>query len=419
VIPVNTPLLDGNEKKYVLECLESGWISSEGPFVSQFEEKFAARVGREYGIAVCNGSVALDAAVVALGLGKGDEVILPTFTIISCAAAIVRAGAVPVVVDSDPLTWNMDVSQIEAKITSRTRAIMVVHIYGLPVDMDPVLALAQKHGLKIIEDAAEAHGQTYRSREREGARGKGQGERGMGEAGSGQIQDGSSGSDILPPDSDLPSPISDLPCPSPCGSFGDISTFSFYPNKHITTGEGGMIVTDDAALAEKCRSLRNLCFQAKQRFLHEELGWNFRFTNLQAALGLAQLESLDRHVQRKREMGRRYTDLLGGVPDLQLPLPATDYADNIYWVYGIVLGDSYRFDASEAMRRLSDRKIGTRPFFWPMHEQPVFRRMGLFAETRCPVAERLARRGFYLPSGLALSDEEIDSVAQSFREILQ
>jgi perosamine synthetase len=180
-----------------------------------------------------------------------------------------------------------------------------------------------------------------------------------------------------------------------------------------------MIVTDDAALAEKCRSLRNLCFQAKQRFLHEELGWNFRFTNLQAALGLAQLESLDRHVQRKREMGRRYTDLLGGVPDLQLPLPATDYADNIYWVYGIVLGDSYRFDASEAMRRLSDRKIGTRPFFWPMHEQPVFRRMGLFAETRCPVAERLARRGFYLPSGLALSDEEIDSVAQSFREILQ
>jgi perosamine synthetase len=368
-IPVNTPLLDGNEKKYLLECMETGWISSEGPFVAQFEEKFAARVGRKHGIAVCNGSAALDAAVAALGIGKGDEVILPAFTIISCAAAIVRAGAVPVVVDSDPRTWNLEVSQLEAKITARTKAIMVVHIYGLPVDMDPVLALARKHGLKVIEDAAEAHGQAYKER--------------------------------------------------PCGSLGDISTFSFYPNKHITTGEGGMIVTDDAALAGKCRSLKNLCFMPRKRFVHEELGWNFRLTNLQAALGLAQLETLDRHVARKREMGRRYTELLGGLPDVQLPLPRTSYAENIYWVYGLVLGDSHPFDAEEAMRRLGARQIGTRPFFWPMHEQPVFRKMGLFQGVRCPVAERLARRGFYVPSGLGLSKEEIAVVASEIDHLLQ
>lgn len=367
-IAVNTPLLDGNEKNYLIECIDSGWISSEGPYVAEFEKKFAARVGRKYGIAVSNGSVALDAAVVALGLGRGDEVILPSFTIISCAAAIVRAGALPVVVDSDPLTWNMDATQIEAKLTPRTKAIMVVHIYGLPVDMDPVLALAEKHGLQIIEDAAEMHGQSYKGR--------------------------------------------------PCGSFGDLSTFSFYPNKHITTGEGGMIVTDDPGLAEKCRSLRNLCFQAKKRFVHEELGWNFRFTNLQAALGLAQLEGLDAHVQRKRAMGAKYRDLLQNVPDVQMPLPETPYAENIYWVFGLVLGDAYPFDADEVARRLAAHQIGTRPFFWPMHEQPVFRKMGLFAGVSCPVAERLARRGFYLPSGLALTIAEMERVAKTVARVI-
>src|SRR5438105_13507940 len=256
-IPVNEPLLDGNEKKYLAECIDTRWISSEGPFVQRLEEGMAQHVGRKYGIAVCNGSAALDVAVTALGLGPGDEVILPTFTIISCAAAIVRAGATPVVVDCDPLTWNMDIEQVAQKITPRTRAIMVVHIYGLPVDMDPILELAEKHGLKIIEGAAELIGQTYRSQW---------------------------------------SVVSGQWSVRPCGSFGDISTFSFYPNKHVTTGEGGMIVTDDSELAERCRSLRNLCFQAKRRFVHEELGWNLRFTNLQAALGLAQLETLDAHV---------------------------------------------------------------------------------------------------------------------------
>jgi perosamine synthetase len=261
-IPVNEPLLNGNEKKYLNQCIDTGWISSEGPFVEQLEQKFAARVGRKYGIAVSNGSVALDAAVAALEIGKGDEVILPTFTIISCAAAIVRAGAIPVVVDCDRNTWNMDVSQIEAKITSRTKAIMVVHIYGLPVDMEPVLALADKYGLYVIEDAAEVHGQTYKG--------------------------------------------------IPCGSFGNISTFSFYPNKHITTGEGGMLLTDDEQLAQRCRSLRNLCFQPQKRFVHEELGWNMRMSNLQAAIGVAQLERLDEFIARKRRMGQVYTELLAG-----------------------------------------------------------------------------------------------------------
>ena len=287
-IPVNRPLLDGNERAYVLECLDAGWISSEGPFIKRFEEKFAAVHGCKYGVAVSNGSAALDAAVLALDLGPGDEVILPSFTIISCASAVVRAGAVPVVVDSDPATWNMDVSRLAAAITPRTRAIMVVHIYGLPVDMEPVLALAERHGLKIIEDNAEEQGQTYRGRI--------------------------------------------------CGSFGDIAAFSFYANKHVTTGEGGMLLTNNPVLADRCRALRNLCFQPPRRFLHHELGWNLRMTNLQAAVGLAQTESMERHVAMKRRIGRRYNELLADLQDVQLPLERMDYAENIYWVYGLVLG---------------------------------------------------------------------------------
>jgi perosamine synthetase len=327
----------------------------------------AKRAGRKYGIAVCNGSLALDAAIAALQIGPGDEVILPSFTIISCGAAIARAGAVPVVVDSDPLTWNMNVNQVADLVTPRTRAIMAVHIYGLPVDMDPLLELADKNGLRIIEDAAEMHGQTYKGR--------------------------------------------------PCGGFGDISTFSFYPNKLVTTGEGGMILTDDPVLADRCRSLRNLYFQ-RTRFLHEELGWNLRMSNLQAAVGVAQLERLDEFVGRKRRMGERYTKLLQRVSGLQLPLAKNEYADNIYWVYGIVLDDELPFNAAEAMKELAIVGVGTRPFFWPMHEQPVFRKMGLFAGVSCPVAERLARRGFYIPSGLALTDEDMERTAESLKQVM-
>lgn len=367
-IPVNEPLLDGNEKKYLLECIETGWISSEGPFIKEFENKFAARIGRKHGIAVTNGTAAIDVAVEALGIGPGDEVILPTFTIISCINQIVRSGAKPVLVDSDPVNWNMDVNQIEKNITPQTKAIMVVHIYGLPVDMAPVLDIAERHHLKIIEDAAEMHGQNYRG--------------------------------------------------EPCGSFGDISTFSFYPNKHITTGEGGMIVTNDDQLAEQCRSLRNLCFQPNKRFVHERLGWNLRMTNLQAALGLAQLERLDEFVDKKRAMGARYTQLLKGLPGVQLPLTKTDFAENIYWVYGLVLNDENSFDAEEAMKRLANARVGSRPFFCPMHEQPVLKKKGLFEDIKLPVAERIYRKGFYIPSGMAITNEQIERVADVLWKVL-
>ena len=367
-IPVNEPDLSGNEKKYLLECLETGWISSEGPFVKTFEEQFSKRMGRQYGVAVSNGSVALEAAVQALDLPSGGEVLLPAFTIISCAAAILRAGLTPVLVDADPLTWNLDPALVEAKITPKTCAIMVVHIYGLPTEMTPILRLAEKYGLKIIEDAAEMHGQTYRGQ--------------------------------------------------PCGSFGELSTFSFYPNKHVTTGEGGMILTDDPRLAEKCASLRNLCFQPARRFVHEELGYNFRLTNLQAALGVAQLERLDEFVERKRRMGAFYHQAFAEMPEFSLQPLRTAYAENIYWVFGLVLADALPFEAPEMMARLAKLGIGTRPFFWGMHEQPVFQKMGLFAGEHYPVTERLARRGFYIPSGLGVTPDQQAQVVAAVKQAL-
>jgi perosamine synthetase len=374
MIPVNEPLLNGNEAKYLAECIETGWISSEGPFVRKLEEGMAAIAGQRHGIAVMNGSVALEVAIAALRIGPGDEVILPTFTIISCAAAIIRAGAIPVVVDADPVTWNLDPAKLAAVITPRTKAIMVVHIYGLPVNMDPVIRIAREHGLKIIEDGAEQIGQVYHSRP---------GENRM------------------------------------IGSFGDVSTFSFYPNKHITTGEGGMVLTNDETVAERCRALRNLCFGRKSRFVHEELGWNFRMSNLQAAVGVAQMELLDRTLEKKRLIGAWYDELLREVKGIDLPPPRTAYAENIYWVYGIVLKNHIPFDAEEAMFRLSSAGIGTRPFFWPMHEQPVLQRMGFFSDVSCPVAERIARRGFYLPSGVALTRDQVETTASAVRSLFK
>jgi perosamine synthetase len=365
MITVNTPLLSGNELKYVSECIETGWISSEGPFIKQFEEGFAKYIGTKHGVAVSNGSAALDIAIKAIGITTGDEVIMPAFTIISPAQSVVTAGGIPVLVDSCLDTWNMDVTQIEAKITTKTKAILVVHIYGLPVDMQPVLDLCKKHNLKLIEDAAEMHGQTY----------------------NGKM----------------------------IGSFADISTFSFYPNKHITTGEGGMILCNDDALAEKCKYYRNLCFEPNgRRFVHHEIGWNYRMTNLQAALGVAQLEKIDYHIQRKREVGNLYLEGLKDIKGFQLPLAKTDYADNIYWVFGLV-ADTEEMQIA-MVEKLSKAKIGTRPFFWCIHEQPVFLKMGLFANERYPNAERIARNGFYVPSGLGLSDEEIIEVCKVMLE---
>lgn len=363
-IPVNTPLLNGNEKKYLNQCIESGWISSEGPFVKALEENLAKKVNRQYGVAVCNGSVALELAVKALEIGEGDEVIMPTFTIVSCVLAVIRAGAVPVLVDSDLETWNMDVSQIESKITPRTKAIMVVHIYGLPVEMAPILALAKKYDLKIIEDAAEMLGQTYYEQ--------------------------------------------------PCGSFGDISTFSFYPNKLVTTGEGGMVVTNDPKIAERAQLLRNLAFTPHQRYHHEEMGWNFRMSNLQAAVGLAQFERWDEFVNKKRAIGHYYTEHLKELSELQLPITQTAYAENIYWVYGIVLKEP-ALSAAELMSQLHQQGIGCRAFFYPMHCQPVFLKRGLFQGECYPNAEKLAEKGLYIPSGLALTEAQMECVVKKVK----
>lgn len=367
-VPVNEPLLNGNEKKYLCECIDTGWISSEGPFVKEFEQKMSMVAGRKYGVAVSNGTAALEIAMQALGVAEGDEVIMPTFTIISCAMAVTKLGAIPVLVDSDLFTWNMKVNEIEAKITSRTKAIMVVHLYGLPVEMDQVLALADKYRLWVIEDAAEMHGQVYKGK--------------------------------------------------PCGSFGDISTFSFYPNKHITTGEGGMVVTDDGELAERCRMIRNLCFRKDIRYVHDEISGNYRFTNLQAAVGLAQLERLNEFIIRKREMGRYYTERLREIKGLSLPAEKTDYADNIYWVYGLLLDKEIQADNRTVQKLLAEEGIGARTFFWCIHEQPVYQKKGLFKGEVYPNGEYLGRKGFYIPSGIALTKEQMDKVISAINKVM-
>ncbi len=377
MIPVNAPLLGQRELELVAECVGSGWISSAGRFIEEFEDRWAAYCGVKYGVAVSNGTTALEAAVGCVGLETGDEVIIPTFTIISCALAVIRNGGVPVLVDSDPRTWCMDVSQVPARITPRTRAVMPVHIYGHPVDMDPLLALAEGHNLVVIEDAAEAHGAEYLS----------------GRAG-------------------------ESPVWRRCGGFGALSCFSFYANKLITTGEGGMVLTDDGGMAEQARALRNLCFQPGRRFYHEEMGFNFRLTNLQAALGLAQLERMDEIVARKRWLGQQYTARLRDVPGLQLPVEEP-WARSVYWMYGLVLAEETSLDAATFARRLAERGVETRPFFLGMHEQPVFHRRGLFVGERYPVAEHLARRGLYLPSGLGLTEAEVDQVVAAVRAALK
>jgi perosamine synthetase len=369
-IPVNSFHLKGNEKKYINDCIDSGWISGEGQYIEKFENQFSQYVGRDFGIAVANGSAALDIAVLATEIGPGDEVIIPTFTIISPALSIVKAGATPVLVDSDPITWNMDVTQVEAKITSKTRAIIAVHIYGLPVEMEPLLQLAKKYHLKIIEDAAEMQGQTYNEKN--------------------------------------------------CGSFGDISTFSFYANKLITTGEGGMIVCDDPAIAKRCKKLRNLAFEPEgPRFIHHEMGFNYRMTNMQAALGLAQLEQVNTSIDKKHSIGKYYDQHLHFLLQhkYQLPLPETSYAHNIYWIYGVVAPDEQ--EKQQIVTHLKDHKIGTRPFFWCMHEQPVFKKLNLFHGQKYPTAEKMARCGFYIPSGLGLTDDELEVVAKTFRDFYE
>lgn len=376
MIPVNEPFLDEHELEYVAECVRTGWVSSAGRFIEEFEQQWAAYCGRRYGIAVSNGTVALQAAVAALGLKPGDEIIMPTFTIVSCPLSAIYNRCVPVLVDSDPRTWGMDVQQIYDKITPRTKAIMPVHIYGHPVDMDPLLELAAERGLAIIEDAAEAHGAEYLS-------------------GRGTIH----------------------PEWKRCGSFGTLSCFSFYANKLITTGEGGMVLTNDSKLADRLRSLRNLCFQPSHRFYHEEMGFNFRLTNMQAALGLGQIERIGQIVARKRQIGEKYTTRLKDIQSLRLPVEE-QWARSVYWMYGILISEDTGMDAAQFAKKLMEKGVETRPFFLGIHEQPVFNRMGLFIGQGYPIAERLARQGLYLPSGLGLTEKQIDYVCNAVLQVL-
>jgi perosamine synthetase len=362
-IPVCEPTLGGNELKYVTECLNTNWISSGGKYIPLFEQGFARFCQVKHGVACFNGTTALHLAVLALGIGPGDEVILPTFTMIASANSIIYTGARPVLVDAEADTWNIDVSRIEEKITKKTRAIMPVHIYGHPCDMKAIKDIAEDHNLKIIEDAAEAHGGELDRRR--------------------------------------------------MGSFGDVSAFSFYANKIITTGEGGMVVTDDEKLAEKMKSLRNHCF-GTPRFIHHELGYNYRMTNIQAAIGLAQLERIDELVESRRRNAQLYNSLLKGTPGLTLPVERPG-AKNVYWMYGILLGPEFGLSKDKAMKALDALGVETRSFFCPMNQQPLFsKKDSRFPDIsgKYPVADRLWEEGLYLPSSSHLKKEEIKEVAE-------
>jgi len=367
-IPVNEPLLDGREKEYLARCIETGWVSSDGPYIRQFEEALASRMQASHGIAVASGTAALETALYAVGVGSGDEVIMPSYTIISCAIAALRLGAKPVVVDVDPETWCINVDQIESRITPRTKAIMPVHMWGHPADMDPILALAARRGLKVVEDACQAHGAEYKGRR--------------------------------------------------AGSLGDAAAFSFYANKIITTGEGGMVTCRDAGVAERARSYRNLCFKPERRFYHTELGYNFRMSNIQAAVGLAQTERLEEFITIKRRQARLYHELLGKIPGVRT---ATERAGMrcVYWMHVVELADQIPVDARTAMERLAKRGIATRPFFLGLHEQPALHDLGLLKGERHPVTERAYRRGFYLPSGMTLTDEQIRTVCAAMEAVVR
>jgi len=388
MIPVNTPFLTEKEKEYLSQCIDSGWISSDGPFVEQFEKGFSGYLGTEHGVAVCNGTAALETALYAVGVGEGDVVVMPTFTIISCAIAAMRLGARPALVDIDPDTWCMDVGHLKAVVESevkkeKVKAIMPVHIYGHPVEMDPVLEIAREHGLAVVEDAAEAHGAEYFSNM--------------------LTQNSMPGSGMW----------------KKCGSMGDAAAFSFYANKIITTGEGGMVVASDSQIAERARSYRNLCFKPERRFYHTEIGYNFRMTNMQAAVGLAQLERIEQLVAKKRSLGEYYRKQLAEIPGICMQIEKP-WARSVYWMYAVEIDPSHGIDAETFQRRLRERGIGTRPFFLGLHAQPALQaRVPEINPLGFPKADRAYQYGCYLPSGMTLTEKEVDQVCDAVRWALE
>jgi len=365
MIPVNEPLFISEEKKYLAKCIDSGWVSSEGPFVKEFEEKFSSFVGKKYGVAVSNGTAALEIAVGALDIKPGDEVILPTFTIVSCLNAILTYGAKPVFVDSESETWNMDADKIEEKITKKTKAIMVVHMYGHPCDMEKIMKIAKKHKLLVIEDAAEAHGSTYKGKK--------------------------------------------------AGSFGDISCFSFYGNKTITTGEGGMCLTDSKELNDKMRFLRDHGMKAEKKYWHEVVGFNYRMTNMQAALGCAQLERLNSFLKIKKKNAILYEKLLKNVPWISFQTIKKEMKSN-YWMFSILVNEKSKHNQDEIIKILKEKGIDTRNVFHAASNMPVhkkhFNKKELFKNS-----DYISKRALSLPSSTKLTQSDIRYIANIIKSI--
>jgi perosamine synthetase len=364
-IPVCAPKIDEYDIQRVIECMRSTWISGVSKYVEEFEEKFARYCGCKYGVATNSGTTALHLALVTIGIRSGDEVIVPTFTMIATANAITYTGAKPVLVDAEPRTWNIDPTKIEEKITKRTKAIITVHTYGHPVDMDPILEIAEKYSLIVIEDAAESHGAEYKGKK--------------------------------------------------TGSIGQMGCFSFYSNKIITTGEGGMIVTNNEELAERARWLRAHAFgRYGKHFYHEALGFGYRMSGLQAALGLAQLERIDEFVLIRRNNAKLYNSLLSELGEkITLP-PEAPWAKNVYWMYSILIEDNFGMSRDELMKRLESEGIETRTFFYPIHVQPIYAKQ--YREESFPVADELSRKGINLPSGNNLTSTEIEYVCECIKK---
>lgn len=367
MIPVCEPVLDGREMKYVVDCLETNWISSAGKYIDLFEEKFSDYCGVPHGVACSSGTTAIHLALAALGIGPGDEVIIPDFTLVVSANMVILVGAKPVLVDVDPRTWCIDPKLIEEKITERTKAIMAVHMYGHPCDMEAIMALASRHNLYVIEDCAEAHGAEVNGRK--------------------------------------------------AGCIGDVGCFSFYGNKILTTGEGGMVVCRDGGIAERMRLLRNQGFQ-EPRFVHEVVGFNYRMTNVQAAIGLAQTEMVEQKVEQKRWIGRTYNELLAGRTEVTLPVEEP-WAKNVYWMYGILIEESFGVHKDDLMLMLKEKGVDTRSFFCPMSLQPAYRGEDpRFPDVtgEYPVSVDLWNRGLYLPSGLGLTRAQMEEVVEKLLE---
>ncbi len=365
-IPVYEPVVATNQFKYVQECIRANWISSQGKYVKEFEKGFARFCNVRYGVAVTNGTAALHLALVSLGIKAGDEVIMPTFTMAATAFAVFYTGAKPVLVDADEETFNINPAKIENKITKKTKAIIAVHMYGHPCEMDSIIKIAKKYRLFLVEDAAEAHGAEYKGKK--------------------------------------------------VGSFGDAGCFSFYANKIITTGEGGMIVTNNSILAKKARQLRNMAFgEGRNKFVHTDIGFNYRMTNIQAAIGLAQLEKIKKIIEMKRKNAEIYNNHLKNIPGLKIPVEK-EWAKNVYWMYSISVDKIPRDDL---INKLAQKGIETRPFFTPMHLQPIFQKIGLFKNENYPICEKLSRRGLYLPSGSNLSKKKIIYICEILKKYVK